>query len=126
MIFGFCAIRDSAMSRGRWLMSNSRSAARDLSSPRLARRYRRPNEAWAYLALRVVKTMSGMERRLYDRPAGLARKSRVRSGDCIVIGMNPPDGNHIWAQVAWLLILAIPISCVAWTVTHEEVFREPR
>ena len=29
-------------------------------------------------------------------------------------------------QVAWLLILAIPIACIAWTVTHEEVFREPR
>lgn len=29
-------------------------------------------------------------------------------------------------QVAWLLILAVPIACVAWTVTHEEVFREPR
>lgn len=29
-------------------------------------------------------------------------------------------------QVAWLLILAIPVACVAWTVTHEEVFREPR
>jgi len=26
----------------------------------------------------------------------------------------------------WLLILAIPVACVAWTVTHEEVFREPR
>ena len=29
-------------------------------------------------------------------------------------------------QVAWLLILGVPIACVAWTVTHEEVFREPR
>jgi hypothetical protein len=29
-------------------------------------------------------------------------------------------------QLAVLLILAIPISSVAWTVTHEEVFREPR
>jgi hypothetical protein len=29
-------------------------------------------------------------------------------------------------QVAWLFILAIPIACIAWTVTHEEVFREPR
>jgi hypothetical protein len=29
-------------------------------------------------------------------------------------------------QVAVLFILAIPISCVAWTVTHEELFREPR
>jgi hypothetical protein len=29
-------------------------------------------------------------------------------------------------QTFWLFILAIPIACVAWTVTHEEVFREPR
>lgn len=29
-------------------------------------------------------------------------------------------------QLLWLLILAIPIACVAWTVTHEEIFREPR
>jgi hypothetical protein len=26
----------------------------------------------------------------------------------------------------WLFILAIPVACIAWTVTHEEVFREPR
>lgn len=29
-------------------------------------------------------------------------------------------------QVAWLLLLAIPVACIAWTVTHEEIFREPR
>lgn len=29
-------------------------------------------------------------------------------------------------QAAVLLLLAVPIACVAWTVTHEEVFREPR
>ncbi len=29
-------------------------------------------------------------------------------------------------QIVWLLLLAIPIACIAWTVTHEEVFREPR
>ena len=29
-------------------------------------------------------------------------------------------------QIIWLIILAIPIACVAWTITHEEVFREPR
>ena len=27
-------------------------------------------------------------------------------------------------QVSWLFLLAMPIACVAWTVTHEEVFRE--
>ena len=29
-------------------------------------------------------------------------------------------------QLVWLFTLAIPVACVAWTVTHEEVFREPR
>src|SRR3954470_12951310 len=29
-------------------------------------------------------------------------------------------------QAFWLFILAIPVACVAWTVTHEEIFREPR
>ena len=26
----------------------------------------------------------------------------------------------------WLFVLAAPVACVAWTVTHEEVFREIR
>lgn len=29
-------------------------------------------------------------------------------------------------QTGWLFILSIPIACITWTVTHEEVFREPR
>jgi hypothetical protein len=29
-------------------------------------------------------------------------------------------------EVAWLLLLGIPVACIAWTVTHEEIFREPR
>lgn len=29
-------------------------------------------------------------------------------------------------QIIWLLILSLPIACISWTVTHEEVFREPR
>ena len=29
-------------------------------------------------------------------------------------------------QTATLLLLALPVASVAWTVTHEEVFREPR
>ena len=29
-------------------------------------------------------------------------------------------------QIIWLFVLAIPIACIAWTVTHEEIFREPR
>ena len=34
--------------------------------------------------------------------------------------------EHIYMQLLWLIILAIPIACISWTVTHEEVFREPR
>ena len=29
-------------------------------------------------------------------------------------------------QITWLFLLALPVACIAWTVTHEEVFREPR
>ena len=31
---------------------------------------------------------------------------------------------NLLTQFAWLVLLAIPIACIAWTVTHEEVFRE--
>ena len=27
-------------------------------------------------------------------------------------------------QLVWMLVLALPVACVAWTVTHEEVFAE--
>lgn len=33
---------------------------------------------------------------------------------------------NLQSQVTWLFVLAIPIACISWTVTHEEVFREPR
>jgi|ERR1700675_2108225 len=29
-------------------------------------------------------------------------------------------------QIIWLFVLSIPVASVAWTVTHEDVFREPR
>ena len=29
-------------------------------------------------------------------------------------------------QTAYLFLLAIPVACISWTVTHEEIFREPR
>lgn len=29
-------------------------------------------------------------------------------------------------QIIWLFVLAIPIACIAWTITHEEIFHEPR
>ncbi len=43
-----------------------------------------------------------------------------------MIDAMPPDAQHLPAQVTWLIVLAVPVACVAWTVTHEEVFREPR
>ena len=29
-------------------------------------------------------------------------------------------------QFAVLLLISLPVACASWTVTHEEVFREPR
>ena len=33
---------------------------------------------------------------------------------------------NLSTQIIWLFVLAIPIACVAYTVTHEEIFKEPR
>ena len=32
----------------------------------------------------------------------------------------------LYRQLVMLLVLPIPIASIAWTVTHEELFREPR
>jgi hypothetical protein len=32
----------------------------------------------------------------------------------------------IHTQIIWLSILPMPIACIAWTVTHEEIFSEAR
>ncbi len=37
-----------------------------------------------------------------------------------------PDSSQVWLQIVWLFVLAFPIASIAWTVTHEELFREPR
>ncbi|MGI4852846.1 MAG: hypothetical protein ACRYF4_02220 [Janthinobacterium lividum] len=37
-----------------------------------------------------------------------------------------PSDSTLMQQAGFLLLLAIPIACMSWTVTHEEVFREPR
>ena len=29
-------------------------------------------------------------------------------------------------QLTWLFVLALPVASIAWTITHEEIFREPR
>ena len=33
---------------------------------------------------------------------------------------------NLISQIIWLFILAIPVACISWTVTQEEIFREPR
>ena len=47
------------------------------------------------------------------------RLEPLRSGAKVVV-------MSLGEQVAVLFLLAVPVACVAWTVTHEEVFREPR
>lgn len=32
---------------------------------------------------------------------------------------------NLTEQVAYLFLLALPVACISWTVTHEEVFKEP-
>jgi hypothetical protein len=34
--------------------------------------------------------------------------------------------SSLYAQVVWLFVLALPVASIAWTITHEEIFREPR
>lgn len=51
-----------------------------------------------------------------------ARRAGNFDGQCLFNGFN----MDLTQQVATLFLLAIPVACVAWTVTHEEVFREPR
>jgi len=33
---------------------------------------------------------------------------------------------ELGTQIVWLFVIAIPVASVSWTVTHEEIFREPR
>jgi hypothetical protein len=37
--------------------------------------------------------------------------------------MTGPD-LPLSTQIVWLFVLAAPVSCVAWTVTHEQIFAE--
>jgi len=40
--------------------------------------------------------------------------------------MTAPDSSQLWLQIVWLFVLSLPIATIAWTVTHEEIFREAR
>lgn len=32
----------------------------------------------------------------------------------------------LYTQLIYLFVLAIPVACISWTITHEEVFKETR
>jgi hypothetical protein len=34
--------------------------------------------------------------------------------------------TSLLTQLTWLFVLALPVASIAWTITHEEIFREPR
>jgi hypothetical protein len=34
--------------------------------------------------------------------------------------------NIMTQPIYWIFILAIPVACISWTVTKEEIFKEPR
>ena len=36
------------------------------------------------------------------------------------------DTAPLLIQLTWLFVLALPVASIAWTITHEEIFREPR
>jgi len=42
------------------------------------------------------------------------------------VGLKNTLMESIYTQLFAAFALAIPVACVAWTVTHEEIFREPR
>jgi hypothetical protein len=39
---------------------------------------------------------------------------------------HPDNVEPLSVQAIWLFVLALPVACISWTVTHEELFREPR
>ena len=38
----------------------------------------------------------------------------------------PIADSSLSVQLVWMFVLAAPVACVAWTVTHEDVFAEVR
>lgn len=36
------------------------------------------------------------------------------------------EPGPLTTQIAWLFLLSLPVATIAWTITHEEILREPR
>jgi hypothetical protein len=64
-----------------------------------------------------------MSRGISRAPCANGSRTMVRTRICI---SEPDMLPTLLESGRTLLLLAIPVACVAWTVTHEEVFREPR
>jgi hypothetical protein len=69
---------------------------------------------------RNVRRLVGIPYRLLPSAADFHR-TKMAARVPIYFGVLP-----LHEQIIWLFVLAIPISSIAWTVTHEEIFREPR
>ena len=54
------------------------------------------------------------------------RFAKRENGETDWIGSGSSCQMTLGVQIVWLFLLAMPIACVAWTITHEEIFREPR
>ena len=54
--------------------------------------------------------------------ARLHASALPRDGDCFAPLRS--RAMPLSAQLVWLLVLAAPVACLAWTVTHEELFAE--
>ncbi len=66
-----------------------------------------------------------MNSRLYASVGQYLTHCRIRDSKLATRNSHPTSVS-LGAQVVWLFVLAIPVACIAWTVTQEEVFREAR
>jgi hypothetical protein len=44
----------------------------------------------------------------------------------VLVSLSRSNGMTIAEQIFWILILGLVAASIAWTVTQEEIFREPR
>src|SRR6186713_2364294 len=50
----------------------------------------------------------------------------MRSAAVLIFQTKKEFVMQLTSQVGDLFLLALPVACIAWTVTHEEIFKEPR
>lgn len=70
--------------------------------------------------LKAIMVLSGTRSTLGSSPTPVIPRLGIARATCLSRLMS------LDVQLFWLLILALPIASVAWTITHEEVAREAR